>query len=57
MSERNQIKARTCTECDVSHEVVMNAFGLKKHAREVRRKLQIKVEKEAKANERPQTNS
>ena len=38
MSERNAIKARTCTECDVNHTMVSNAFGLKKHAREVRQK-------------------
>ena len=44
MSERNAIKARTCTECDVHHEMVSNAFGLKDHARQVRRKRLIEVE-------------
>ena len=46
MSERNAIKARTCTECDVHHTMVSNAFGLKDHARVIRRNRLIEVEKQ-----------
>jgi len=46
MSERNVTKARTCTECGVNHSMVTNAYGLKKHARDVRRKRLSEVEKQ-----------